>query len=237
MDSNEQVAPERLFLDTREDSQATVVGGDWSTVREMDTDTEYIRLDLHIAALAKQGSPPASLPPHDDSHEIDYDRYCLTCSQMGYCGMCGKPEQDVPPPADTVERAKQIIGNVEFYLTEGGDLSTEAFANLSRRISAALLEKDAEIERLKQVPLAGQEYLNQTVKQIQAEVWDKVTGEIERQRDKRKAQFGGLIECSQRAERLNGALDALTDLKATLQVIRKQTAARTSEKGTHEPTS
>lgn len=57
-------------------------------------------------------SPPASLPPHDNSHEIDYDRYCLTCSQMGYCGMCGKPEQDVPPPADTVEKCVWAVDDI-----------------------------------------------------------------------------------------------------------------------------
>lgn len=50
------------------------------------------------------------------------------------------------PSAAARERAREIIGNVNSYAEDDGELSISAFGPLSNRIAAA---KDAEIERLK----------------------------------------------------------------------------------------
>lgn len=68
------------------------------------------------------------------------------------------------------------------------------------------------------------------------DVWVKVFNEIERQRNKRKADFGDRIQGSLGAERLNGGLDALSQLHGTLKVLQRQSSAPApSEDGADSP--
>ena len=127
------------------------------------SDTEYIRLDLHTAALAKQGSPPPnrdSLEAEQLAYEIISDLHSILGSKMdGHIREVRVKVQErianeivaLSPPADTVERARELIDScaVDGDVAPSGRLYvTVAHDTLARRISAALVEKDATIQRL-----------------------------------------------------------------------------------------
>lgn len=138
--------------------------------------------------------------------------------------------------ADTDERARgaQVEGIIEDWIAANpslvGELEIQIVRDLSDRISAALVEKDAEIKRLQQ--LADDRRIgwddanncaNRSIAELRAalvekehEVWDKAAEIAERHNEGHNYDYR------------NCGLAIATAIRE---------AARTSEKGTHEPTS
>ena len=167
MDSDEQVAPELLpcpFCGAYADLKSIGEGAEeWlagcgCNHRRAQTREAAIKLWNTRAALAKQGSPPADAISREQA--VRGIRAIKTVYQVEDFAKDKDPReirdeaedviQRLPslssPPADTVERAKQLtVEWADFYGVKLSELGSAATSGLFSRFSAVLVEKDAEI--------------------------------------------------------------------------------------------